>query len=82
MSRGKAGDKGQPGPPGERGEPGPPGRRGERGEAAPTIVSWQLDQARYRAIPFLSDGTPGPELNLHPFFEAYHDELAAREALT
>jgi hypothetical protein len=45
-------------------------------------VSWQLDQERYRAIPFMSDGTPGPELNLHPFFEAYHDELAAREALT
>lgn len=66
-SRGKIGDKGQP---------GPPGKKGERGEAAPTIVSWQLDQERYRAIPFLSDGTPGPELNLRPFFEMYDGETA------
>jgi hypothetical protein len=43
-SPGKAGDKGQPGQPGKRGE------KGEKGEAIPTIVSWQIDRAHYRAV--------------------------------
>jgi hypothetical protein len=70
-SRGKAGDKGQPGPPGKKGE------RGERGEATPTIVSWQIDRAHYRAVPTMSNGKPGPPLDLRPLFEAYHEEAGS-----
>ena len=66
---GKVGDKGQPGPRGERGD------KGERGEPGATIVSWQIDREGYRAIPFLSDGSPGATLDLRPFFEQMFSEV-------
>src|SRR5262245_61643060 len=71
MSPGKAGDKGQPGPPGKKGERG---EKGEKGEATPTIVSWQIDRAHYRAVPAMSNRKPGAPLDLRPLFEAYHEE--------
>ena len=55
---GHRGDTGPVGPRGRKGE------RGARGEAAPRIVNWTLDTARYRAIPTMSDGTAGAPLEL------------------
>jgi len=59
-----------PGPRGEKGS------KGERGEPGPLFASWHVDRANYRAIPFLDDGTPGPELNLRGLFETYHEETS------
>jgi hypothetical protein len=73
---GKKGERGEPGPRGERGEPGPPGRRGERGEATPTIVSWQIDRAHYRAVPTMSDGRAGATLDLRELFEQFQVETS------
>jgi hypothetical protein len=42
---------GRRGPTGETGPRGEKGERGARGEAAPTIISWVVDVARYRAFP-------------------------------
>jgi hypothetical protein len=64
-SRGEVGDRGRPGPTGKRGE------RGEKGEAAPMIISWVLDRTHYRAVATLSNGKPGPVLDLRPLFEAF-----------
>src|SRR5262249_39681958 len=65
--KGERGEKGLSGPRGEKGLPGPRGERGdkgERGEATPTIVSWQIDRAHYRAVPTMSDGRAGATLDL------------------
>jgi hypothetical protein len=62
---------------GETGAIGPRGAKGERGEAAPTIVSWHIEGERYCATPFLSDGSPGPTLDLRPLFEAYFAETSS-----
>ena len=68
------GKRGVTGLKGERGERGAKGDPGERGQAAPAILSWQLDCEHYIAMPLLSDGTEGPLLNLRPLFEQYHGE--------
>ena len=67
-SRGSRGDRG---PKGERGLTGP---RGERGQAAATIQSWQIDRARYAAIPIMSDGSEGPPLELRGLFVLFVSE--------
>jgi hypothetical protein len=67
------GARGEQGLPGSRGEKGDKGARGEPGSL---LVSWHVDPTNYRAIPFLADGTPGPELNLRGLFEAYHEETS------
>ena len=64
-SRGGKGETGERGPRGEKGENGAPGAD------ALTIVSWMLDRARYRAIPMMSNGKPGPELELRGLFEQF-----------
>jgi hypothetical protein len=64
------GDKGLPGPRGERGD------KGERGEPGATFIGWHLDPAGYRGIPFMSDGKPGPILELRDLFERYHNEAS------
>jgi len=56
---------------GETGPRGQRGARGPRGEAAPTIINWTIDHARYRAIPTMSDGTGGPALELRVLFEQF-----------
>jgi hypothetical protein len=59
------------------GETGPQGRKGERGapgEAAPTIVSWTLDLARYRAVPTMSNGKAGAPLELRGLFGQFLSE--------
>jgi hypothetical protein len=72
-SPGKAGEKGQPGPPGKRGERG---EKGEKGKATPTIVSWQIDRAHYRAVPTMSDGRAGATLDLRELFEQFQVETS------
>ena len=67
-SRGSRGDRGLKG---ERGLTGP---RGEHGHAAATIQSWQIDRARYAAIPIMSDGSEGPPLELRGLFEQFVSE--------
>jgi hypothetical protein len=69
-----AGRAGKPGPKGESGEPGPRGERGLPGQAGLTILSWQVDPERYRAMPLMSDGSEGAALELRPLFEQYHTE--------
>jgi len=69
-SRGGKGEIGERGPRGEKGEPGAPGAD------ALTIVSWMLDRARYRAIPMMSNGKPGPELELRGLFEQFQLETS------
>jgi hypothetical protein len=64
------------GEPGDKGPPGPRGAKGERGPPAPSIYSWTVDAAKYRAVFFTTDGKPGPELNLRPIFEAYHRQVS------
>ena len=68
--------QGRAGRRGERGEMGPRGEKGEKGEPTPGIVSWHIDRANYRAIPFLSDGRSGAELNLRGFFEQYQNDTS------
>jgi hypothetical protein len=65
--------------PGPRGLEGPPGRRGERGhrgEAGPSIVGWALDRERYLAYPLMSNGRPGPALELRALFEQFQAETS------
>jgi len=62
--RGQRGRKGESitGARGER------GAKGDKGESALQIVSWHIDAPHYRAVPFMSNGQPGPELDLRPLF--------------
>jgi hypothetical protein len=46
-----------------------PGARGPQvkpGLAAPPITAWKIDRERYRAVPFYSDGKPGPVIEIIP----------------
>jgi hypothetical protein len=63
--KGNRGVTGGVGPRGQKGE------RGPRGEAAPTIISWVLDRARYTAYPTMSNGTAGAPLELRGLFEQF-----------
>jgi len=65
----------QRGKPGQRGDRGERGERGLRGETVKQ-VGWREDLDNYRAFPLYSDGTEGPALPLHKFFERYHLERA------
>jgi hypothetical protein len=59
---------------GRKGEAGPQGERGERGEKAPRWTGWQIDRARYLAIPLMSDGSQGPPLELRELFQQFQQE--------
>jgi hypothetical protein len=63
---------------GLKGEKGDKGERGERGAAppAPRLASWQLDRARYRATPIMSDGSQGPALELRELFAQFQEETS------
>jgi hypothetical protein len=67
------GSRGQHGAEGARGLMG---LRGERGAPAQTIQSWMIDRTRYTATPMMSDGTPGPSLELRGLFEQFFLETA------
>jgi hypothetical protein len=69
--------QGRSGGRGERGEPGPRGLKGDKGDAAPAIVSWQIASNDYVIVPFFSDGTAGPKLDLRPLFERYLIETSS-----
>jgi hypothetical protein len=58
-----------------RGPQGEKGAKGEKGDDALEIVSWSYDAPGYRAIPFMSNGKPGKELDLRPFFERFLEEV-------
>jgi len=62
---GQVGKSGKPGDKGERGPAGPPGQ-------TITIADWLIED--YRAVPVMSDGKPGPALDLRGLFELYHRE--------
>jgi hypothetical protein len=59
---------------GVAGEKGERGERGVRGEDAGKIVSWKVDRKRFIATPVMTDGTYGPELELHSLFEEFQIE--------
>jgi hypothetical protein len=71
-----------PGPRGLQGPAGPKGARGERGMAAPAIVGWALDRERYLAYPLMSNGRPGPALELRALFEQFRMETSSDPQLT
>jgi len=73
------GSRGQRGADGERGPRGEKGEHGAPGADALTITSWMLDRARYRAIPMMSNGKPGPELDLRGLFEQFQLETRNSE---
>ena len=52
-------------------------QRGDKGNSALEIVSWCYDVSGYRAIPFASNGTPLPALDLRPFLERFLEEVGA-----
>lgn len=73
----KRGPKGERGERGARGERGPAGARGPKAKQANPVAkfhSWHIDLDKYRATPFLTDGTSLPPLDLRPFFERYDSE--------
>ena len=67
--------QGKRGVAGERGERGPPGPRGDAGASSATICDWKIDRARYLAMPVMSDGRDGPQLELHGLFEQFFSEV-------
>jgi hypothetical protein len=67
--------QGKRGVAGERGERGPPGPRGDAGASGGTIRDWKIDRARYLAMPVMSDGSDGPQLELRGLFEQFFSEV-------
>jgi hypothetical protein len=52
-----------------------PGARGPQGKPAPPITAWKIDRERYRAVPFYSDGKPGPAIELRDFFAQFLNKV-------
>jgi hypothetical protein len=73
--RGAKGEKGERGARGERGLPGARGPQGKPGLAAAQITAWKIDRQRYRAVPFYSDGKPGPAIELRDLFQHFLNEV-------
>jgi hypothetical protein len=69
------GEKGERGARGERGPAGPKGPAGKPAEPGLTIRSWQIDAARYRTSPLISNGSIGAMLELREMFEAFLAEV-------
>jgi hypothetical protein len=46
--------------------------------AAAQITAWKIDRARYRAVPFYSDGKPGPAIELRDFFAQFLNAVSQR----
>jgi len=67
-AEGACGEKGSPGPRGAQ------GAKGEKGDPGPSIVGWQIDRAKYQAVPIMSDGGEGPPLELRGLFKQFDDE--------
>jgi hypothetical protein len=65
-----------PGPRGLQGPAGPKGARGERGVTGPPIVGWAVDRERYLAYSLMSNGRPGPALELRALFEQFQAETS------
>jgi hypothetical protein len=63
--------RGGKGPTGATGAKGQRGARGQRGEAGPQIIDWVVDPVHYRVHMTLSNGKPGPVINLRPLFERF-----------
>jgi hypothetical protein len=64
----RTGPTGPAGAKGDYGARGPEGRAGPAGKPGSQITSWRVDKARYVATPVMSDGTPGPDLELRDLF--------------
>ena len=69
-----AGKPGQRGPKGEAGTVGQVGPRGAPGQAAPTILGWNIDRQSYEATPIMSDDSVVPPMQLRGLFEQFHGE--------
>jgi len=69
--RGIAGDKGVAG---RDGTPGVKGDQGVPGKDAPSIKAWKIDAKHFLAVPMLSDGSVGAQLDLRPLFEQFAEE--------
>jgi|SRR5215831_9004555 len=68
--------------PGGRGPEGPIGAQGRKGERGPPgrdtprIIDWVIDKTHYAAHPIMSDGRPGPVLQLRDLFQQFLSEGA------
>jgi hypothetical protein len=62
------------GKPGPKGDAGARGATGPAGAPGPAIIGWKLDDANYRALPLMSDGSECAPLDLRALFERYHAE--------
>ena len=74
LRAGPSGARGATGAKGDSGARGPQGAVGPVGKPGPTIAKWILDKKRYSALPVMSDGTVGPELQLHGLFEQFQQD--------
>jgi hypothetical protein len=63
--------RGSRGPQGLVGARGLRGSTGPQAEPPPTIVTWEVDRERYRAVPVLSDNTFGAPLELRELFAQF-----------
>jgi hypothetical protein len=43
--------------------------------SGPPVTAWKIDRERYRAVPFYSDGKPGPAIELRDFFAQFLNEV-------
>jgi hypothetical protein len=68
-------NQGKRGVAGEKGERGSPGPKGDAGASGATICDWKIDRARYLAMPVMSDGSHGPQLELRGLFEQFFAEV-------
>jgi hypothetical protein len=48
---------------------------GVAGKDAPAVTGWQLDRKTFTATPVMSDGSPGPRLELRALFEEFETEI-------
>jgi hypothetical protein len=73
--------RGGRGPAGEVGPRGRTGKQGPRGKSTPVIIDWVVDKVHYAAHPIMSDGRPGPVLQLRELFQQFIDEGAMDAAV-
>jgi hypothetical protein len=50
--------------------------RRKRQPRSAEVGGWEVSNVHFTAVPLMSDGSKGPVLDLHPFFQRYHDEVS------
>jgi hypothetical protein len=63
-----------PGKRGDKGQPGDKGLPGKEGVAGTVIAGWIVNAKSYSAVPVMSDGSHGPEIEMRALFEQFEIE--------